>query len=156
MTLTRLTPQYCKRPSITWRNPGEVSPTGEDPAVGRLFATPEHEGSGTHLRDLILFLPSINWKSHPCNEANGGPCASREGIGRDRPAGSSRRNARSVECVVELPCLRPGRYHITVWDTLLRRVRNEFAVESRDVGLCVELPAEVTDVSGRTADDAVH
>ena len=48
---------------------------------------------------------------------------------------------------VSLPCLRPGRYLVTAWDTLEGEAMCQWEVESSGVGLEIEPPPLVTDMA---------
>ena len=58
-----------------------------------------------------------------------------------------RRDAKAITTRLALPCLRPGRYRITAWDTLNGRSVAEFFSESESTGLGFETPAFVTDMA---------
>ena len=66
-------------------------------------------------------------------------------IGAD---GMLRKDAEPVRVGVELPCLRPGTYRITAWDTALGEAASELIIENpSDSGLRFETPAFVTDMA---------
>jgi hypothetical protein len=61
--------------------------------------------------------------------------------------GMLRRNVKPVEVTLELPCLHPGTYRVTAWDTLRGNVISERTVVSQKSGLDIsELPV-ITDVA---------
>lgn len=116
-------------------------------------------------RGLASFLPLMDWKSFSRRNWNEEIKVSNSAIKavacgdlrqalvwlvRKDTIGKSRllrRDATPVACVVELPCLRPGRYRITAWNTLLGRVSDDFTVESSSVGLRFEVPSVTTDLA---------
>lgn len=116
-------------------------------------------------RSLAAFLPLIDWATfqrqnwndeirigHPA--VKGVACGDlRQALvwlirtdtkGRDRLL---RRDAKPVEAVLELPCLRPGVYRITAWDTLRGQVINQFMADNPSTGLRLLIPPVVTDLA---------
>jgi mannan endo-1,4-beta-mannosidase len=116
-------------------------------------------------RSLAAFLPLIDWttfqRQNWNEEIRTGHAAIKavgcgdlrqalvwvirtDTIGKDRLL---RRDAKPVSTVMELPCLRPGMYRITAWDTLRGRPTSEIMVNNPFMGLRFEAQPVVTDMA---------
>lgn len=122
-------------------------------------------------RSLVAFLPFIDWKHFQrrnCTEEIGVASSNVKAVacGDRRQAliwlirtdqiekkGMLRRDAPPVTTKLEIPCLRPGRYRVTAWDTLEARVVQEFSAEASSTGLRLEAPPLVTDMALAVRED---